>query len=150
MRHRLLRSCVLVLLVLASVSVTASTPSLSGVIAGREICELRVCGAAIFVAFFGGQINGLQAQGLAVGGIEHDPLPTQAAPISAITGGSWAIVTPGGTLNGTVSGGTLLYIDGVRYGVQLEMLFGEGGSSTLHAILNHGPFPPTLRGIVVE
>lgn len=150
MGNRFGRSCVLVLLVLASVSVTASsTASLSGVIVGREICEQEVCGAAIFVAAFAGQINGRPARGAAIGGIEHDPLPTEETPTSDITGGSWAIVTPAGTIHGTVGGGLLTYIDGIRYGVVVQLDF-DGGSSTFHATLDHGPFPPTIRGFVVD
>ena len=66
--------------------------SLSGAINGRELCEERVCGSAIFAAVFAGQIDGRPAVGLALGGIRHYlPLPQPGELCVPIFGGSWSI-----------------------------------------------------------
>src|SRR5882672_2723258 len=123
MRHGLLRSAVITLaLTLASAAplFAQSDTSLSGAISGRELCEQAVCGSAIFVAAFAGQIDSRPAVGLAIGAIRHTALPTKSGDCATIVGGSWSIGTLRRTLAGSVDyGGTVCFIDGIRYMVSL-------------------------------
>ena len=128
--------------------------SFSGGISGRELCEQAVCGSAIFVAAFAGQIDARPAAGLAIGSIRHTTLPTKLGDCATIVGGSWSISTLRQTLSGSVEpGGTVCYINGVQFQVSLTMNIGQDGSeghAELNVILDHGPFPPTVKGTITQ
>ena len=156
MRHGLFRSAVITIgLTLASAAplFAQSDTSLSGALSGRELCEQAVCGSAIFVAAFAGQIDHRPALGLAIGAIRHTTLPTALGECATIVGGSWSINTLRRNLSGSVEyGGTVCYIDGIRYLVSLTMNIGEDGSDgqALNVILDHGEFPPTVKGAITQ
>jgi len=151
MRRNVLRSGILALALLASASVSADSQlSLSGLVSGVELCEQAVCGSAIFVAGFAGEIGDRPAVGLAVGGIIHEDLPVAPGCVNLL-GGSWSIRTLRRTIAGDVAaGGDLCYVDGTKYFVRMGMHITEGGSgdATFTAILDHGPFPPTIKGVI--
>jgi hypothetical protein len=151
MRSNVFRSGILALALLASASVSADSQlSLSGIVSGVELCEQAVCGSAIFVAGFAGEIGDRPAVGLAVGGIIHEDLPVTPGCVSLL-GGSWSIRTLRRTVAGDVeAGGHLCYVDGTKYFVRMGMNITEGGSgeATFSAILDHGPFPPTIKGVI--
>lgn len=151
MRRNVLRSSVLALALLASASVSADSQlSLSGVVSGVELCEQAVCGSAIFVAGFAGEIGDRPAVGVASGGIIHEDLPVAPGCVDLL-GGSWSIRTLRRTVGGSVvPGGDLCYVDGTRYFVRMGMNITEGGTglATFTAILDHGPFPPTIKGVI--
>ena len=151
MGRNVLRSSVLALALLASASVSADSQlSLSGVVSGVELCEQAVCGSAIFVAGFAGEIGDRPAVGIAVGGIIHEDLPVAPGCVDLL-GGSWSIRTLRRTVGGDVApGGDLCYVDGTKYFVRMGMNITEGGSgaATFTAILDHGPFPPTIKGVI--
>jgi hypothetical protein len=152
MHRNVLRSATLALALLATASVSADSPlSLSGLVAGRELCPQAVCGAAIFVAGFAGEIADRPAVGVAVGGIVHDPLP-EIGECANILGGRWSIRTLRRTLEGDVTGGSLYNLDGTRYLVAMRMKITDGGSveATFKAVLDHGPFPPTIQGLIAQ
>ena len=152
MRRRSLRPAILALALVATASVSASSQtSLSGVISGRELCEQEVCGSAIFLAAFAGAIDDRPAIGLALGGIVHEPLPQQPGECVRILGGSWSIRTLRRTLAGDVNGGQLCYVNGVQYqvlGMSMEINQGGTGEAIFNAVLDHGPFPPTIQGAI--
>jgi hypothetical protein len=156
MRHGILRSAILTLAVtLASAAplFAQSDTSLSGAVSGRELCEQAVCGSAIFVAAFAGQIDHRPAVGLAIGAIRHTALPTKPGDCATIVGGSWSLNTLRRTLAGSVEfGGTVCYIDGTQYLVSLTMDIDHGGEgqAELNVILDHGPFPPTVKGAITQ
>ena len=88
MRLGFLRSAVITLAVtLASAAplFAQSDTSLSGALSGRELCEQAVCGSAIFTAVFAGQIDHRPTVGLAIGAIQHTPLPTESGDCATIT-----------------------------------------------------------------
>jgi hypothetical protein len=155
MRKRFLRYVIFafVLSVATSLSASAQT-SFSGLVSGRELCEQAVCGSAIFVAGFAGEIDGRQAVGLAVGSIRHTALPQGPGECATILGGSWSVNTLRRTLAGNVEPltGTVCYIDGVRYLVSMTMNIVQGGTgqAQFSAVLDHGPFPPTIRGAITQ
>ena len=106
MRRSVLRSSALTLALLATASVSADSQlSLSGFVSGRELCEQAVCGSAIFVAGFAGQIANRPAVGLALGGIVHETLPETIGGTATIPGGRWSIRTLRRTVEGDVAGG---------------------------------------------
>jgi len=155
MRLGVLRSAIITLaLTLASAAplFAQEDTSFSGAISGRELCEQAVCGSAIFAAVFAGQIDNRPAIGLAFAAIKHTDLPTKAGDCAIIIGGSWSISTLRRTLTGTIPlGGTVCYIDGIKYQVDLTMNIGQdGGDGKAHLSveLNHQPFPPTVKGFI--
>ena len=151
MRRNVLRSSILGLALLASASVSADSLSLGGVVSGIELCEQAVCGSAIVAGAFAGQIADRPAFGPAVGSIVHQtPLPTVVGQCIDLLGRSWSIRTLRRTVTGDVAGGNLCYAGNLRYGVQMAMDIDEGGTATFTATLDHGPFPPTIRGVITQ
>jgi hypothetical protein len=153
MHRYVLRSSVLTLALLATASVSADSQlSLNGFVSGRELCEQAVCGSAIFVAGFAGEIANRPAVGIALGGIVHDPLPVLVGDMAAITGGRWSIRTLRRTVEGNVTGGLLQKLNDTQFGVVMSMSITDGGSGNarFRAILDHGPFPPTIQGVISQ
>jgi hypothetical protein len=157
MRLGVLRSAIITLaLTLASAAplFAQSDTSLSGAISGRELCAQDTCGSAIFAAVFAGQIDQRPAIGLAIGSIRHtSPLPTTPGDCATITGGSWSISTLRRSLSGAIEqGGTVCSIDGIKYMVTLTMDIDQGGNgkAQLTVLLDHGPFPPTVKGTISQ
>ena len=154
MRDRALRPAILALALAATASLSAtSQTSLSGLVSGRELCEQAVCGSAIFFAAFAGSIDDRPAIGLALGGIVHEPLPQAPDDCVNILGGSWSIRTLRRTLAGNVTGGQLCYVDGIQYhvvGMTMEITQGGTGQAVFNAVLDHGPFPPTIKGAISQ
>jgi hypothetical protein len=160
MRFGIFRSAIITLgLTLASAAPlfaqNQADTSLIGTINGRELCEERVCGSAIFAAVFAGQIDGRNAVGLALGGIRHFlPLPQPGDPCVPIFGGSWSISTLRRTLAGTVDdeGGRICPIDGSHFRVDLTMNITQGGKGDAHltVFLDHSvlPLPPIITGFI--
>ncbi len=158
MRLSVLRSAIVTLaltLVSAAPLFAQEDTSLSGAVSGRELCEQAVCGSAIFAAVFAGQIDHRPAVGLAIGAIRHEsPLPLPGQPCFRILGGSWSISTLRRTLAGEIDNedGTICALDSLTFRVDLTMNITHGGSGTAHlaVILDHGPFPPTVKGFITQ
>ena len=155
MRHGLRSAIITVALTLSSAAplFAQSDTSLSGAVSGRELCEQAVCGAAIFAAGFAGQIDHRPAVGLAIGAIRHTALPTAEGECATIVGGSWSLSTLRRTLTGSIEfGGTVCYVNGVQYLVSLTMKIDQGGKgeAQLNVVLDHGPFPPTVKGSISQ
>jgi hypothetical protein len=153
MRLSVLRSAVLTvaLTLVSTAPLFAQTHSLSGAVSGRELCEQAVCGSAIFAAVFAGQIDGRPAVGLALGGILHEsPLPQIEDECVGVRGGRWSISTLRQTLAGTVGeeDGTICYKGDLKFEVNLTMNIDQGGTSHLRVTLDHGQFPPTVKGLI--
>jgi hypothetical protein len=152
MRHRVLRSTLLAIPLLATASLSARADlSLNGFLSGRELCEQAVCGSAIFLAGFAGAIDDRPAIGVAIGGIEHDPLPAVGADAD-ITGGRWSIRTLRRTVEGNIESGTIVNVNGTQFIVTMEMEITSGGTgkATFTGLLDHGPFPPTIQGRITQ
>jgi hypothetical protein len=162
MRLGIVRSAIITLaLTLASVAplFAQNQPdtSLIGAINGRELCEQRICGSAIFAAVFAGQIDGRPAVGLALGAIQHQlPLPQPGELCVPIFRGSWSISTLRRTLAGDVDdqGGTICPLDGTHFQVDLTMNITQGGKGSAHltVFLDHSPLPlpPIITGFITQ
>jgi hypothetical protein len=145
-------SLVLVIVLLAgSAPLRAnSTPAIDGEVSGLELCEQAVCGAAIFVGLYQGQVgfNPL-ALGLMSVAVTHEDLP-EAGYTAAITGGVWRLrLLNGRLIAGVVTGGVLANPRGDdTFDATVELLVTSGGSGTLtfEGLLDHTVFPPTVSG----
>jgi hypothetical protein len=128
----------------------SSVPAVQGAVSGIELCEEAVCGAAIFVGIYSGQLGfNPHAIGAMAVAVKHDlPLP-DPYHFGAITGGQWQISSGFQTVAGTIASGTLFNNNDNTYTVTVDMVI-QGTSSHLHFVgtLDHTPFPPTIKGFI--
>jgi len=154
MRQRLSWLAVAVVLAVGSIPVQASSvPRIQGRVAGIELCPQSLCGAAVFVGLFRGQVG---ANPFAIGSmavaVNHDPLP-DVEDEAAITGGLWQLqLLNGRRFVGAVTGGSLFNNGDNTYHVSVNMLLTSGGTGTLsfEGTLSHNVFPPTINGIISQ
>ncbi len=133
--------------------IATSTPSITGNIAGIELCEQAVCGVAAFAGNFIGEVKSKPTSGVFWAGINHDPLPEAPGDTANITGGTWLIRTSTRTFSGVIeNGGTLLNNGGNTFIVTLTMTITSGGrgSMSFTGVLDHNPFPPTIIGSITQ
>ena len=63
---------------LSPTNAQASSPTIAGQVSGLELCPQFICGAAIFIGGFQGQIGlNPNASGVVATAIKHGDLPTQ-------------------------------------------------------------------------
>ncbi len=131
-----------------------SSPIIEGDVFGVELCEQAVCGAAIFVGIYHGQL-GANPNGYAIlaVAVTHDPLP-DPGQFAAITGGVWQLKNPLRHIRGIVApapGG--LYNNGDNtFAVQalLGLTSGGSGAALFQGLLDHNVFPPTIAGHISQ
>lgn len=128
-----------------------SGPALSGGILGIELCPQSICGFALFVGGFEGEVNSQPASGGFVGAITHGELPPVLGT-SPITGGEFTITAGRRVIEGDVVGGTILNLNGTQFCVRMQLDPDKGGLEDIHftGLLDHGPFPPIITGILSE
>jgi hypothetical protein len=137
------------ILIATSVTVRAdSLPVIEGAVSGIELCQQSVCGAAVFLGVFTGQVGGNpHAIGAIAAGITHDDLPAQGETAD-ITGGLWQLrLLSGRTFSGFVAGGELSNpFDDNTFGVTATLVLVRGGtgSVTVTGVLDHTVFPPAI------
>lgn len=154
MKQRLSWLAIAVVVILGTMPVQASSiPRIRGAVAGIELCPQSICGAAVFVGLFRGQVgvNPLALGTMAVA-VNHDPLP-DVEDAAAITGGFWQLhLLNGRRFVGAVTGGTLFNNGDNTYHVSVEMLLTSGGTGTLsfEGTLSHNSFPPTISGTISQ
>ena len=92
MRRTLVSSVLAIVVAFSAVRLSAdSKPFLAGTAAGIELCPQLICGFALFVGQFEGQINSRPASGGFAAAVEHEDLPA-VGETTPITGGDWTIV----------------------------------------------------------
>jgi hypothetical protein len=128
----------------------ASAPVIQGDVFGVELCPQSVCGAAIFVAVFHGQIGGNpNAVATVAVAVTHDDLP-DPGQFAAITGGVWELKTIWRRFRGLVVPFAMgLFNNGNNtYTVRAPLVLVGGGAGVLsfEGLLDHNVFPPTIRG----
>jgi hypothetical protein len=152
MRRAIVSSVLAIVLAFSAVRLSAdSKPVLAGLAAGIELCPQFICGFALFVGQFEGQINSRPASGGFAAAVEHGDLPAEG-DTTLITGGDWTITANHRVFSGDITGGTILNLNGTRFCVTMEMEITSGGKGELYftGILDHGPFPPTIAGFVSQ
>ena len=152
---RLTTPLALVFVISMSLAVRAdSNPAIAGLVSGIELCPQSICGAAIFVGVFSGQVGANpRAIGTMAVAIKHEDLP-ELGHVADITGGVWRIrLLSGRTFVGSVTGGVLAnpYGDNT-YQVRVEMQVDGGGSGSFSfaGLLSHNDFPPTIVGALSQ
>jgi hypothetical protein len=129
----------------------ASLPVVRGVVSGVELCEQAVCGSAVFVGLFDGQVGWNRwARGIVAVGVNHEPLPAPGE-YAAITGGEWALWVGLRRLGGSVSGSLFNNGDNT-FTVTTVLTLESGGLGTIvfTGLLDHNVFPPTISGVMSQ
>ena len=152
MRRVALSSILAITLAFCGITLSAeSRPVLSGVAAGIELCPQFICGFALFVGNFQGEVNGKDASGHFAATITHEPLPG-VLQTADVTGGQWTITANRRVLSGNVTDGTILNLNGLQFCVTMELTINGSGRGQLYftGLLDHTPFPPTIAGFVTQ
>jgi hypothetical protein len=146
MRHAATVLTVVLVVSLSTLPLAAAT-TVVGHVAGRELCPQSICGAAVFVGDFVGEINSRRARGTFGAGINYtDPLPTVEHDTTPITGGTFVIYTRRATVSGAVTSGEIEALAGNIFQISLTMAIDGGGTQAFVGILDHNVFPPTIVG----
>lgn len=136
-----------VVLVVSLSTLLAAATTVVGHVAGRELCPQSICGAAVFVGDFVGQINSRPARGIFGAGINYtEPLPTLVNDTTPITGGTFVIYIRRATVSGAVTSGEIEALAGNMFQISLTMAIDGGGTQAFVGILDHNVFPPTIVG----
>ena len=152
MRRAILSSFVAIVLGFSAVTLSAdSRPVLTGSAAGIELCPQFICGFALFAGQFQGEVNSRPASGAFAAAVVHEPLPPVLGTTS-ILGGSWTITAGRRLFRGDVTEGTIVNLDGTRFCVSMTLEITDGGRGEVFfkGLLDHGPFPPTIAGVVTQ
>lgn len=152
MSRRLAPVALVAVLVAGAAPIQAdSVPQISGLVSGIELCEQDVCGSAVFVGLFFGQVgSNPRAIGTVGVAVNHDELPVNDS--SPITGGVWRLrLLSGRTITGEIDGGLLVNpcngsANAYCVSVDLEITSGGHGTLSFEGILSHEVFPPTISG----
>jgi hypothetical protein len=151
--RRAVRSSVLaIVLAFSAVTLSAdSRPVLTGFASGIELCPQSICGFALFVGGFEGQVNSRPASGGFVAAITHEDLP-DVLQTAQVTGGQFTITAGRRVFKGDVLGGHILNLNGTQFCVVMALDITDGGHGQVYfrGLLDHGPFPPTIAGFVTQ
>jgi hypothetical protein len=153
MRRIAAAGIVAIVLALGGITLSAnSSPSLSGGAAGIELCPEFICGFALFVGQFQGEVNSKPASGGFVATVVHDDLPAVPGVPADITGGQWTITAGKKTFSGDVADGNIVRLNDTQFCITMTLEVTSGGHGELYftGLLDHGPFPPTIAGFVTE
>ncbi|MBA2302288.1 MAG: hypothetical protein H0W08_06595 [Acidobacteria bacterium] len=152
MRRAIASSILAIVLGFSAVKLSAdSRPVLSGAAAGIELCPQFICGFALFAGRFEGEVNSRPASGAFAAAIVHGPLPA-IGQIAPILGGQWTITAGRRLFRGEVAGGTTYNLNDTQFCVNMAMKIADGGRGEIFfsGVLDHGPFPPTIAGLVTQ
>ncbi len=157
-RRPLTTNLLLTIAALTAGSSIASEPEFDGAISGRELCPQSVCGAAIFVGYYLGTVDGQFAVGFWSAAVNHEeplPLPNESVEV---TGGQWSMklwILQRFSFRRTAfrgliqSEGILAANDNNTFDVaaNLELDANSGsGIISMTVLLDHNEFPPTVVG----
>ena len=129
----------------------ASEPAITGNIEGVELCPEFVCGAAVFVGKFKGQVDDDRAKGGFFVSVNHDPLPGPLE-FATITGGEWFLRAKEHFFRGDVLNGTILNNGDNTFTVEavLQVTSGASGEIIAKVQLDHNVVPFTVDGDLSE
>ena len=150
--RRIVLSSLAAIALAAGVTLAAdSQPVLTGGAAGIELCPQTICGFALFVGQFQGEVNSKPASGGFVATVRHQNLPPVGLTADVL-GGQWTITAGRRTFSGDITGGTILNLNDTQYCVKMVLDLDAGGRGTVHftGLLDHQPFPPTIVGFVTQ
>ena len=131
---------------------SAAPAGLSGEAFGIELCPQAVCGAATFIGYFRGDVDGRAAGGWWTIATRHDALPDAGAR-AGVTGGRWSLSITGDRSAGAVTGGSISDNGDDTFAVTVALGPSagrkDGGLSlTFTGTLDHRRLPFTARGTI--
>jgi hypothetical protein len=145
-------SAVVVFAMLGSSSArAASVPYVEGDVSGIELCPQFICGAAIFVGAFDGQVGWNRwTLGTVAVAVTHEPLPAPG-DCAAITGGVWELRAGRRRISGVVQGQLCANFDNT-FDVQtlLTILSGGSGQIEFFGLLDHNFLIPRISGTMTQ
>jgi len=152
MRRAVWLSAVIVFAMLGSSSArAASVPFVQGDVSGIELCPQFICGAAIFVGAFDGQVGWNRwAFGTVAVAVTHDPLPAPGA-CAAITGGVWEMRVGLRRISGFVQGQLCANFDNT-FDVETVLTIVSGGFGQIEflGLLDHNFLIPRISGTMTQ
>ena len=137
-----------VILLLAAQQAVASEPAITGHIEGVELCPQFVCGAAVFVGKFKGNVDKRRANGGFFVSVNHEPLPAAKGESAKITGGEWFLRANLHFFRGDVLNGTIFNNGDNTFTIETVLQITSGGSGEIIAKvhLDHNVIPFTVDG----
>jgi hypothetical protein len=147
MIKRLSSIALAVILLSAAQLAVASEPAITGHIEGVELCPQFVCGAAVFVGTFKGNVDKRRANGGFFVSVNHEPLPG-ALQFAEITGGEWFLRANLHFFRGDVLNGTIFNNGDNTFTIETVLQVTSGGSGEIIAKvhLDHNVIPFTVDG----
>jgi len=153
--RRLLELCVgfVTSIMIAASAMGASTPEITGIATGTELCFQFLCQVAIFGGDVQLQVDGKPRKGVFLVTVNHQsPLPDDEGESVLILDGDWAITTKKGSFSGIIAGGTITRLAGDNYAILAELTLEDGGTGTIFfgGTLSHEQFPFTVVGVISQ
>lgn len=150
---RVLRSSVGVLtaFLVATSAFAASTPVITGVASGHELCFQFICGTALFGGETTLKVDGKTRKGTFFVSATHEsPLPTTEGASVAILDGDWVITTKKEVFSGDVAGGSITKNADNTFAVEVVLDLDTGGTGTIYftGTLSHDDF--TIVGEITQ
>lgn len=142
-----------VILMMATSAAAVSSPVITGIASGTELCFQFFCGSAIFSGDVHLQIDGRPAKGIFIVSVTHEsPLPVAQGGSVAILGGDWVITTKRRIFSGEVISGTITRLAGNNFAVNAELTLEQGGTGIIYfsGTLSHEQFPFTIVGVISQ
>jgi hypothetical protein len=153
MKRRIQLTIGLVVIMTATNAAAVSSPVITGIASGTELCFQFICGAAIFGGDVQLQIDGKPTNGSFVVAVTHEsPLPDAQGESVAILGGDWIITTKRRIFSGEVTNGTITRSAGNNFAVNAELTLEDGGTGAIYfsGTLSHEQFPFTIVGVITQ
>ena len=150
MRRVVVSTILAIVLGLSGIKLSAGSPPVpTGAAAGIELCPAFLCGFALFVGQFQGEVNSRPADGFFSAKVFHEDLQPVGVP-AAIFDGQFTITAGPRIFRGDIGGGTIVRFNEIQFCVRIELDYNNGGQGHFTGILDHGEFPPTIAGLVTE
>jgi hypothetical protein len=140
------------IMMIATHTWAVSTPVITGVASGLELCFQFICGAAIFGGDVQLKVDGKPRKGSFLVSVTHEsPLPEEGETVP-ILGGDWVITTRKDVFSGDVTKGTITGLAGNNFAVNAELTLASGGTGAIYfsGTLSHEEFPFTIVGVISQ
>src|SRR5687768_3386527 len=144
---------VVAITMIATNAMAQSSPVMTGIASGTELCFQFICGSAIFGGNVQLQVDDKPRKGTFLVSVNHQsPLPDEENESVLITGGTWVISTKKEVFSGDVAGGTITRLSGNNFAVTAQLDLESGGTGTIYfsGTLSHEQFPFTIVGVISQ
>ena len=144
--------CLVAIMMIATHTLAASTPVITGIASGLELCFQFICGSAVFGGDVQLKVDGKPSKGSFWVSVTHEsPLPEEGETV-LILDGDWVITTRKGVFSGDVTSGTITGLAGNNFAINAELKLENGGTGTIYfsGTLSHEQFPFTIVGDISQ